>query len=418
MMPGMGEGQGDSGDQWLIGRQPILDRAGSLWGYELLFRSTRAGPADVSDPSFATANVILGALSGFGMEELLGGHRGFVNVGRDLLFSDSLEILPRERVVLEVLEDVEPSHAVLQRCKLLKAAGFSLALDDHLYDPAFERLYEVVDHVKIDLMAAPMDAVEASVEKLRPFPVSLLAEKVETSQQFRECLDLGFQYFQGYHFARPAVLERRRIGDAGATLLRLLQLLGEDADIRDIELTFRESPGLTYKLLVLVNSVAFGARQKIGSVRQAIAMLGRSQMRRWLQLALFASDDRRGLDDPLVDLAAVRATFMEHLAPLHPRLAGVSDAPEQAFMIGILSLLDRVFAVTMSELVTSLRLTDAVGVALERRAGPLGGLLGVAEELENLEVEKAGSRLLAAGIPPEQAFAALRHAYAWRSAFR
>ncbi|HVO21304.1 MAG TPA: EAL domain-containing protein [Anaeromyxobacter sp.] len=405
-------------DHWLIGRQPIVDRAGSLWGYELLFRAARTGPSGVSDPSFATANVILGILSGFGMEELLGGHRGFVNVARDLLFSDSLEILPRQRMVLEVLEDVEPSHAVLQRCKLLRAAGFSLALDDHLYDPEYEQLYRVVDHVKIDLVAATPEEVERSVERLRAFPVSLLAEKVETPEQFRRCLDLGFEHFQGYHFARPAVLERRRIGEAGATLLKLLQLLGQDADIRDLELTFRESPGLTYKLLVLVNSVAFGTRQKIGSVRQAIAMLGRSQMRRWLQLALFASDDRRGLDDPLVDMAAVRATFMEHLAPLHPGLAGTSEAGEQAFMIGILSLLDRIYALSMAELVASLRLTDAAAQALERHAGPLGQLLGVAEELENLEVEAAGSRLLAAGISPEQAFAALRNAYAWKSAFR
>jgi c-di-GMP-related signal transduction protein len=404
-------------DQWLIGRQPIVDRAGSLWGYELLFRSARTGPAAVSDASFATANVILGALSGFGMEELLGGHLGFVNVGRDLLFSDSLEILPRHQVVLEVLEDVEPSRAVLQRCKLLKAAGFSLALDDHLYDPEYEALYGVVDHVKIDLVAAAPEDVERSAEQLRPFPLSLLAEKVETPDQLRRCLDLGFEHFQGYHFARPAVLERRRVGEGGTTLLRLLQLLGKDADIRDLELTFRESPGLTYKLLVLVNSVAFGTRQKIGSVRQAITMLGRSQMRRWLQLALFASDDRRGLDDPLVDMAAVRATFMEHLAPLHPALSGTAEAGEQAFMVGVLSLLDRIYALSMAELVASLRLTDATAAALERRAGPLGELLGVAEELEGLAVEAAGRRLEAAGISPEQAFAALRHAYAWKSSF-
>lgn len=402
-------------EHWLIGRQPILDRAGSVFGYELLFRSARDRGADHSDPSFATASVILGALSGIGLGEVLGGHRGFINVGRDLLFSDSLEILPRDQVVLELLETIEPTHAVIQRCKLLKAAGFALALDDHLHDVAFEPLYRIVDHVKVDLLLGKKGAVEETVERLRPYPLALLAEKVETSQQFKECLDLGFQYFQGYHFARPAVLERRRIDEGGATLLRLLQLLGDDADVREIELAFRESPGLTYKLLILVNSVSFGSRERLRSVRQAITMLGRAQMRRWLQLSLFAQDERRGLDDPLVDMAAVRATFMEHLAPLHPELAQASDAGEQAFMTGILSLLDRIFDVKMPELVARLNLSENASAALAAREGPLGQLLGVAEKLEELAVEDAGTLLAAAGIAREEAFSALRHAYAWKS---
>jgi EAL and modified HD-GYP domain-containing signal transduction protein len=318
-------------------------------------------------------------------------------------------------VVLELLENVEPSHAVLQRCKLLKAAGLALALDDHRWDPAYEKLYEVVDYVKVDLLALTTEELEHTVEQLRPLPLALLAEKVETPEQFRHCLDLGFQYFQGYHFARPSVLEKRKLGEAGSTILKLLRLLGEDAETGQVEHAFRESPGLTYKLLVLVNSVAFGTHQGIRSVRQAITMLGRSQMRRWLQLALFATDDRRGLDDPLVDLAAVRATFMERLAPLHPSLARSADVREQAFMIGILSLLDQVFAIPMAELVTRLHLSDDVGAALSTHAGPLGSLLQVTERFENLDVEGAEAALEAAGIPRERAYAALRLAYSWRS---
>lgn len=404
-----------SGDQWLIGRQPIIDRGGCLFGYELLFRTPGARTAEVADPSFATANVILGAVSGFGMEELLGGHRGFVNVGRDLLFSDALEILPRDQVVLELLENVEPSHAVIQRCKLLKAAGLQMALDDHSWDPAYEKLYEVVEFVKVDLLAATQEKIEETVERLRGYPLALLAEKVETPEQFRRCLDLGFQYFQGYHFARPSVLEKRRLDEGGSTILKLLRLLGEDADTGQVEQAFRESPGLTYKLLVLVNSVAFGTHQKISSVRQAITMLGRAQMRRWLQLALFATDDRRGLDDPLVELAAVRATFMERLAPLHPAFARRTDVREQAFMIGILSLLDQVFAMPMAEMVSRLRLSEDVSAALSDRTGPLGQLLLIADRLEHLDLDAAEAAMTAAGIAREKAYAALRLAYTWRA---
>jgi EAL and modified HD-GYP domain-containing signal transduction protein len=407
-----------SNDQWLIGRQPILDRGGAIYAYELLFRTPGARTAEVADPSFATANVILGAVSGFGMQELLGGHRGFVNVGRDLLFSDTLEILPRDQVVLELLENVEPSHAVIQRCKLLKAAGLQLALDDHHWDPAYEKLYPVVDFVKVDLLAATPAQVEETVEQLRAYPLALLAEKVETPEQFRTCLDLGFQYFQGYHFAKPSVLEKRKLEEGGTTILKVLRLLGEDADTGQVEQAFRESPGLTYKLLVLVNSVAYGTHQGIKSVRQAITMLGRAQMRRWLQLAVFATDDRRGLDDPLVDLAAVRATFMERLAPLHPALSRDADVREQAFMIGILSLIDQVFAVPMAELLQRLHLSDEVSGALATRAGPLGAVLSVAERMENLDVEAAEAAMVEAGIPRERAYAALRLAYSWRSGMR
>jgi EAL and modified HD-GYP domain-containing signal transduction protein len=340
-----------------------------------------------------------------------------VNVERDMLFSDALEILPRDQVVLEILETVKPSRMVVQRCRALKAAGFSLALDDHHFDESFAELYGIVDVVKVDLLASA-DAAARTVERLAPYPVKLLAEKVETSEQFRECLDLGFHFFQGFHFARPATIERRRIDEAGATLLKLLRLLAEDAETREIEAAFRESPGLTYKLLILVNSVMFGSRERIGSLRQAITMLGRSQMKRWLQLALFASDARKGLDDPLVDMAAVRASLMEALVRLHPELSRMPEACENAFMTGVLSVLDSLFDVSMSELVASLHLCEAVGAALTAREGALGQLLVLAERMERLELDAASAQLQEMGIAQDAAVAAQQRAFAWRDALR
>jgi len=400
---------------WLIGRQPILDREERVTAYELLFRASHAGRAEVGDPSRATATVILGALSGFGVQEVLGGHRGFINVDQELLFSDSLELLPREVVVLELLETVKPSAAVVQRCRDLKAAGFALALDDHRFDAAFEDLYRIVDVVKLDLTISPVETLATEVECLRGYPFALLAEKVETRREFQRCLDLGFASFQGYYFARPALLERRRIDEAGATLLKLLRLLMCDAEIGEVEGAIRESPGLTYKLLVLVNSVAMGSRERIATLRHAIAMLGRTQMRRWVQLALFTSNDQRGLDDPLVDMAATRAGFMEQLARCHPGLGSGGDASEQAFMAGILSLLDAIYAISMDDLVKSLNLSEEVGAALLRREGPLGELLTVVERIERLEIDAASKQLQALGITQQDAFEAQRSAFAWRS---
>jgi c-di-GMP-related signal transduction protein len=400
---------------WLIGRQPILDRDEHITAYELLFRAPGDDRANIVDPMTATATVILGALSGFGVDQVLGKHQGFVNVNEELLFDDSLELLPQESVVLELLESIRPTEAVARRCQQLRERRWRFALDDHVYAPEFEPLYPLVDVVKVDLTVSPLETIGPLVEAMRRHRFRLLAEKVETRQQFQLCHDLGFHLFQGYYFARPATMQRRRINEGAATLLKLLRLLMEDADIQKIEAAFRSSPGLTYNLLTLVNSVSFGLRQPIGSVRQAIAMLGRHHMRRWIQLALFGAHGQNALDDPLLDAAAVRATFMDQLARYHPTLSKVRDAPDEAFMVGILSLLDRLYDVAMDDLVKHLRLSENVTAALLRREGPFGELLRFVEQMEGVDVDEAPDQVRALQLTREQVLEAQWKAFAWRS---
>jgi len=397
---------------WLIGRQPILDREERVWGYELLFRSP--DDSGMPDATRATADVILGTLSGMGLETLLAGKRGFVNVGRELLHSDALLLLPPQWMVIELLESIEPDESLLARCRALRGAGFALALDDHRYDARFEPIYPWVDLVKVDLTLLPPQELAAEVRQLQAWQPQLVAEKVETAEQFRTCHDLGFDYFQGYHFARPALVERKKLPEGGSAMLRLMGLLQEDADTAKVEAAFRQSPGLTYRLLVLVNSVAVGSRERIRSVRQAITLLGRRQLRRWVQLALFSADSPHGLDDPLLDAAAVRASFLEELCRLHPRLRGAADAPELGFLVGILSLLGAVYAVDMEEVVGQLRLADAAAAALLHREGTLGELLLLAERLERQELGPAFEQLGAMGISRARALEAQASAFAWR----
>jgi c-di-GMP-related signal transduction protein len=401
---------------WLIGRQPILDRDERITAYELLFRSPGSDHAIVTDPVAATATVILGALSGFGVEQVLGDHQGFVNVDEAMLFDDALELLPRESIVLELLESIRPTEAVVKRCEQLQARQWKLALDDHEYDPEFEPLYPMMDVVKIDLTISPLETIGPAMEQLRRYPLRLLAEKVETREQFQQCYDLGFHLFQGYYFARPATIKRRRIDEGGAILLKLMRLLMEDADIREIEEAFRSSPALTYSLLMLVNSVGFGLRQPIGTVRQAVAMLGRQQMRRWIQLALFGVNGENGIDDPLLDAAAVRATFMDQLARRHPTLGRAPSFAGEAFMVGILSLLDKIYDVAMEDLVRSLRLSKNVAAALLRREGPLGELLRLVEQMERLEIDAVLDQVRGLQMTREQVLEAQWKAFAWRSA--
>lgn len=401
-------------EKCLIGRQPILDRNEGLVAYELLFRSAGAESAAVEDASYATASVIVNALTGFGIEDILGKHKGFINMELELLMDDSLNILPREQVVIELLETLRVTPELVGRCRFLKENGFTLALDDHEYSPAYHELYGIVDIVKVDLMQTPLHKLEEMVKPFSRYPLQLLAEKVETQEEFRRCLELGFDLFQGYYFAKPAVMEKKRLDDSGSTLLKLMRLLSEDAELAEIEKTFRGNAGLTYKLLLLVNSVGIGTRSKIETVRHAIAILGRQQIKRWVQLALFATDDHRGMENPLVDMAAVRASLMESLAGCHRVLKGRHDSAEKAFMTGILSILEKVYDIPMDEVVRNLNLSEDVRGALTSRQGGLGRLLHVAELLEQLEFRHLGSHLEEMGVSLEDVLESQKRAFTWR----
>jgi c-di-GMP-related signal transduction protein len=379
-------------EKFFLGRQPILDRKQRIVGYEFLFRSADIAYANITDYRHAGYSVIMSALTVFGFRDVLGKHKGFFNVPAELLMSDVLEILPREQIVIELLETIEFTDEVVARCRELKDKGFSLALDDHIYDPLYAPLYQLVDYVKVDIQQVPHSELADMVRMLKHQPVILLAEKVEDAEQFKNCLDLGFQLFQGYFFARPSVLKKRRMDISGITLLKLLEQVLTDAEIGVIEETFKQNPGLTFNLLRLVNSVVMGMRDEIKTLRHAIMVLGMSQLKRWVQLALF-SRDATGAGTPLLETAAVRGRLMELLVQKQPQFGSDVDYPDRAFMTGVLSLMDVLFEAPMEELVKQLSLADDVRRALVSREGELGIQLILIEHLEKTDFE-AVSRLL------------------------
>ncbi len=402
-------------EKFFLGRQPILDRQQEIFGYELLFRSADMDRAVFESYSHAISNVITHALASFGIQEVLGGKFGFINVHLKLLLSETLELLPIGQTVLELLEFIQLDDQVLERCRELKEMGFVLALDDHEFDSANSEIYYVVDIIKIDILLTGMEALPDIVRQLRKFPVKLLAEKVETVEQFQVCYDLGFDLFQGYFFARPVVLNRKKVDVSEIALLKLLQQLTMDANVKAIETTFKENPGLSFNLLKLVNSVALGMREKIKTLRHAILLLGTNHLRRWTQLSLFARHDSRGVNHPLLEMAAVRGRLMETLLK---QLAGDSTSDEQAeaaFMVGILSLLDILFETPMAEIIANLNLNEEVSSALLRREGQLGSLLMLTEKLEVTDFAAVTVLLGVCGVSLDQLLAAQLEAFNWRS---
>lgn len=411
----------EAADQLFLGRQPILDREQRLFAYELLFRNGKRNAAEVTDGVEATATVIANAFAELGVEAALGNCRGFINVDEQFLFSDMLELLPRQSVVLEILETVPPTPAVVERCKALKAAGFTLALDDVIQlSPEFAELLALVDVVKVDIQ--PLSRIELMqlAIKLKPLGKQLLAEKVDSREQMEQCLKLGFSLFQGYYFAKPTIIAGKKLDHSQMSLMKLMGLLLSDAETGELEEALKPEPGLTVNLLRMTNSVGSGANETITSLRHAITVLGRRQLQRWLQLLVFASGKQASSSNPLLLLAATRGRLMELLAAeKHP---GDNTFADQAFMTGIMSLMPTLLGQPIEEILAQLPVPPAMAQALsvaagEDRPGQLGKLLQLAEASEGGDTERI-ERLLAqlAGINVGALNTALSQALAWANA--
>lgn len=402
---------------YFLGRQPILDSRREIIGYELLFRSSFRNAATIISHDVASASVISNVLAGFGFTEVVGEKIGFINVHQPLFFSELLEVLPHERTVLELLEMATMDERIRDRCLQLKKLGFRLSVGDHPSGTELERVSQVIDIVKLDIQGGPREELEERVRELLQLPVRLVAEKVETEAEFEMCLKMGFHLFQGYFFERPEMLRRDCIEPAQLEMLQLLERLKDNADVFEIEEIFRRSPSLSLHLLKLVNSVTMGLRQKVQSLRHAITLLGMERLRRWVHLALFASADtgNRGLNNPLLEMAAVRGRLMEYLViHRHGKISGF-ERSEAAFITGIFSLFDVLFETPMAAVIEGLNLDDEITSALLHREGELGQLLLLSEMVERVEFEEVERLLEVVGISIEELVDAQLEAFNWRS---
>ena len=395
-----------------LGRQPILDPRRRVVGYELLFRSGNDLTANVTDDVLATSAVITQAMGSFGIGAALGKHAGFINVSHELLMNDVLELLPRRRIVLELLETTKIDNDVIERCRELKAKGFRLALDDFEYSKAYDPLLEIVDIVKFDIALSTTRQIDKMLQRIKKRSnIQLLAEKVEDVRQFDAYRDRGFHLFQGYFFARPTILTGKKVTSNQASLLRLLSQVMSNDEISQIEVTLKESPDLILGLLRLVNSAGMGLRIKIGSVQQALVLLGRQQLQRWVQLLLYAQG-ASGSSNPLMQLVATRARTMELLNQAR-RDQSQSAKADYAFIVGILSLADVVLGLKMDEVIGQINLIDEVKTAILRHEGFFGHMLTLIQKVEAGEFKEAAQLLTELQITPAELSRAQLEAMRW-----
>ncbi len=350
----------DAGRETFVARQPILDRSQAVYAYELLYRSGWNNSYDGVSSARATTDVILNALLHIGMDQLVGGKPAFVNFDRELLLGDLAGLLQPARIVIEVLETVEPDKEIVDRCRDLKKQGFKIALDDVTDLAKVGDLITVADFVKVDFRAASQHEQEKVVRQAIKRSICLLAEKVETADEFEAAVRMGYTLAQGYFFARPKIIPGTNIPPAKLAFLRLLREANKsDLDLVRIEELLKREPALVYKLLRYLNSAAFAWEQPIESIRHALALLGTDQIRKWIGLlALSALTERSPAS--LTPVAIIRARFCELIAAK----TGIETRSSELFLFGMLSLFEAILRRPTQEIIQHIELNADIRHAL------------------------------------------------------
>lgn len=351
------------------------------------------------------ARSLANALVEIGLNELVGKHRAFINVSEDLILSNALDAFPRARVVLEVLEHVRPTLEIQVELSRLRKLGYTIALDDFIWNDLTEPLIPYADLIKIDISQVAPQELPVLVTTLREYPVKLLAERVETYEEFERCQDLDFDYYQGYFFAKPQIVEGRALTVNHLALVRLLSRLhSDDLTLEELEGIIASEVQLNVRLLKFIKSAYIGLPSKVDSIRKALMFVGVKTLAAIATLLMMSQFANK--PDELVFIAMVRAKMSELLASS----LGEQDT-DRHFTVGMLSTLDALMDMPMADLLTQLPLSEEINEALLRPdcENVLATVLRAVRAYEEGDFETAGSE----GVALADANMAYRQAVAW-----
>jgi len=361
--------------QVLVGRQPIFDRDYQVCAYELLFRP-HGEQKFGDDGARMTANVVISALIDIGLDKVAGNHLVYLNADKEFLLSETpvSDLLPPDRVAIEVLESVPATPETLAAVKALKAKGYTMLLDDVIRAADIELFMPFVDIVKLDIQM--IDNLAEEVRSLRKYKVKLLAEKVETYEQYEQCKALNFDLYQGYFFCKPDIVEGKKLPESKLAILRALQKVLTAEALDEIHDVVKQDVGLSYRLLRYINSAAFGLRREVQSIEQAMSLLGLNKLKRWLSLlSLAALGDNKPAE--LVRTALYRGKILESVAGLLGEMETGDD-----FLLGMFSVLDALLDQPMEKALNDLSLPTPVREALLADSAPMTHKLKLVKALD------------------------------------
>lgn len=375
-----------------VARQPILNEHKRLFAYELLYRGTDDGR--LASGEKMTASLLSATFLTEGLDVISGSRPCFVNFTKDLLLRGIPSSFPSRKVVVEILEDIPPTAEIQKVCHALRAEGYTIALDDFVYDKSLESLVALADIIKIDFRISSEDEIRRTLRRLAHYPVKFLAEKVESYEEFEFATKLGFKYFQGYFFARPEVFRVHELESFKASLIALLaEVTKKSTTAERLEQIISKDAALSYKLLKYINSSYFYRISAIESVRHAIVFLGEKEIKRFILLVII-SEIATDKPSELIKLAIVRARFCELLA----ESCDYRKMSAEIFLLGLLSLLDAMLDVEMGKVIDQLPLGNVLKNALSSRTGPMAPFLDAAIAFEQHDREACVAALDELGV--------------------
>jgi c-di-GMP-related signal transduction protein len=368
-----------------LARQPIFDRQQKVFAYELLYRASEENYNPEADGTLATSEVISGSFMNIGLEKITRRKKAFINFTRQLLEDETAFLLPKDMVAIELLEDSKPDRSTLDICEKLYESGYSLVLDDFDLSSDFKDILHIVEIVKIDYRKTDLQERSEIIDFLKGKKIKMLAEKVETVEEYADAMSAGYDYFQGYFFCKPTVFIGRDIPGTKMQNLRLLrEIYKPEMDFDYVELLVKQDPSLSYKLLRFINSVAFPLRFPIRSIRQAMALLGQQEMIKWASLVALRNV---GYDKPdeLIVAAVSRARFCEMMG----KAARMEHRATDLFLTGLFSLLDTFLDQSMELILKELPLDEDIKRALLGEGGDFRTILDMVLLYEKGSWEKA-----------------------------
>lgn len=379
-----------------VARQPVFNRNIDLYGYELLYRSGSSNEYDGTDHSTATISLIYNSFLIMGFNRLIDGTRGFINFTHDLLENEIADILPRDKIVIEILENIKVDEQVIKACKKLKKDGYKFALDDFAFyrtDQAYTSLIELADIVKIDFQNTDKKDQIRLLNKYKN-KVLFLAEKVETRVDYEEALKMGYDLFQGFFFSKPVLMKSKEIKTLNVHLLQIMdELRKEEPDFSFIAETIKKDLGLSYKLLTLANSVYFGSKFRINDIKLAVARIGIKELKQWSYIILLRSFETNE-NRELIKTCLLRGKLLSNIS----FVINQGHRETDFFLTGILSSIDVILCDDIYNILKSVAVSEAVIEALLDKKGIIWRCLNCVLLYEHLEFERFEKEIEKLGI--------------------
>lgn len=391
-----------------IARQPIVDIEHNIQAYELLFRSVQENGSILpifEDNLLATTRVLVNTLNHIGINNLVAEYKAFINVDEEMLLDDMITTIPKERFVIELLENIIITEPLLNRIIELKELGYSFALDDaHCKEDFIENfrpIFPYIDILKLDIQLMDINELKLKISEFKKYRFKLLAEKVETQEEFEEYKALGCKLFQGYYFAKPKIIIQEAMDPHYKNIFNLIKLLDKDLELDELSLEFERQADITLQLLRFMNSGQLHLKADIKSIKHAITLLGKLPLKQWLLLIAYSKSDHQNsakVKSPLLEMASTRSKLMyEMMDAMHHK----KKRNHEAAFVGLLSLMNCIVHAPIESILEELHVDKEIHDAIVEHKGELGSILELIVAVENFQLENANEILQKLKISPE-----------------